>query len=612
MMIATLDGTCIQANQPMSEMLGYEAGRLVDVSVADLVHADDRDEYDLHARKLISGDIDHFIVEQRFSGRDARVIWANCSVSLLKNGAHQPVNAIWQVQDITERKAAEEALKESEGRLRAIMDNSPAVIFLRDSRGRYLLANKAYEQRWGLAPGEAIGKSLRDLFPPDLASTFLESDRQVVSNGLTAREGKLILPSGEERTTLVSKFPLPGADGTPQAVGVISQDITELKAAEEALRASEARLRAIVENSPAAVFLRDKAGRYIVANKEFHRRYDMAPGSAIGTHPLDILSVERANSVLELDKEIMDSRQSISREHIVTRPNGERRNVLYVKFPIIREDGEVESVGIISTDMTEIRRAESRLRQLQSELTHAYRLNIMGEMATGLAHELNQPLSAIVNYAQGCVRRLQSGVDCADELVSVMNKISDQAQRAGSIIRWMRGFVRKGGDDKATVDLNSLIRECAEIMDHEFDRHNIQLTMNLDQRLPPVFADRIQVQQVVLNLVRNGVEALMESDHVGRLITVSSVTREDQAEVSVIDNGPGIADETRARLFDPFYTTKEDGLGMGLSICRTVIEAHGGRLSADSEESEGSIFRFSIPFRGRAPEDPVGPSGAAT
>ncbi len=398
-------------------------------------------------------------------------------------------------------------------------------------------------------------------------------------------------------TTLILRFPVPGPDGKIHAVGAVSANITERKMVEVALKASEARLRAVMDNCPAAVCIRDRNGRVILSNREFDRRRGLPANSIIGAHVYDFWSKEQADTILAADRAVISGGRMSASEKTEAFADGLTRTALIVRFPIQRDDGEVESLGIISTDITEIREAEAKLRQQQTELAHIYRLNIMGEMATGLAHELNQPLAAIISYTQGCVHRMHTGADSSEELISAMSKVIDQATRAGDIINWMRGFVRKGGDEKSPTDLNVLLSEAVDVISHEIGKQEILLELDLSPQHLIIGADRTQIQQVALNLIRNAIEAMHAIPPAQRKLVLRSRAGGDMARVTVIDNGPGIPEAYRDRLFDPFFTTKQDGLGMGLSICRTIIEDHGGKLAIDPTSGSGTTFHFSLPLR---------------
>ncbi len=595
--LSELEGKCILVNRAMCDLLGYSESELLALSSLDIIHPDHRAAHIAIRRRLLSGDIDQHESENRYLCKDGRIIWGIGNVALVRDADGFPIKIVGQLQDVTERKSAEDALRESEAHLRAIIDHSPAIIFLRDANGRYLLANSEYEQRNGFVPGSAKGKTVHDLFPRERADYFLSRDRAIHEMGhLTQREGRVSLSNGEAMTTLILRFPVPGPDGRIHAVGAISTNITERKRAEEALKASEARLRAVMDNCPAAVYIRDWNGRFILSNPEFDRRRGMPAGGVVGRCVHDFWPKDQADAILATDRAVLTSRIASASEKNVTFGDGSIHPVLVVRFPIQRDDGEVESIGFISTDITEIRETALKLRQQQAELAHIHRLNILGEMATGLAHELNQPLAAIVSYTQGCVRRLRAGVNNPDELIAAMGKVTDQAKRAGDTVNWMRGFIRKGGEEKSPTDLNILLSEAVDVISHEIGKQGIMLELDLSPEPIVISADRTQIQQVALNLMRNGIEAMHDNPPAQRRLILQSRAHDGVATVTVVDDGPGIQEEHRDRLFDPFFTTKHDGLGMGLSICRTIIEDHGGQLAAEPANGIGTTFHFSLPI----------------
>lgn len=222
----------------------------------------------------------------------------------------------------------------------------------------------------------------------------------------------------------------------------------------------------------------------------------------------------------------------------------------------------------------------------------------MGEMASTLAHELNQPLSAIASYNTGCLNRLDVG-DMSDvELRNALTKIGVQAQRAGKIIRRIHDFVRKSEPKLQSCSLNRLVEDTAGFMEFDAKRRGVSLRVTAAPGNPHVSADRILVEQVVLNLVRNGIEAVAQAGVSKGGVTMSVVVEGGQAVVSVADQGVGIAPEVAENLFQPFFTTKEEGMGMGLNICRSIIEYHHGRLWFEPNPGGGAIFRFSLPVRG--------------
>ncbi|MGB5830948.1 MAG: ATP-binding protein [Thiohalocapsa sp.] len=257
-------------------------------------------------------------------------------------------------------------------------------------------------------------------------------------------------------------------------------------------------------------------------------------------------------------------------------------------------------VNIYARDITEVRRAEQESRQHQSELVHVCRLSTMGEVATGMAHELNQPLSAIVNYANGASRRLQGGIGDKEALVDAMRHISSQAQRAGEIIRRLRALVGKQPPSRAAVDLNYLVREVCGFVEFETGKLDLQVKLELTNGAIPVNVDLVQIEQVLLNLVRNGLDALEERASGQRSLTIVTSIEQGFALVSVRDNGPGIPPERMTHLFDPFFTTKETGMGMGLPISQTILENHDGEIWAESAPGVSTVFHVRLPIASAA------------
>jgi C4-dicarboxylate-specific signal transduction histidine kinase len=245
-------------------------------------------------------------------------------------------------------------------------------------------------------------------------------------------------------------------------------------------------------------------------------------------------------------------------------------------------------------DITARRRAEREARQRQAELAHVARVSTMGEMAAMLAHELNQPLMAIVGYASGCVLRVESDTLDSTELQSVLRRISQQAVRAGEIIRRLRDFVRKERPQRSAVNVNDLVREVVGLADVEARAHGVVLRLELDAGIPLVIVDAIQIEQVILNLVRNGIEAMMETTGTRMLTVCTSCLTGTCVDVAIIDHGKGLPTDLDDP-FEPFVSTKEKGLGLGLSISRSIVEAHGGLLSAWSDSEPSTTFNFTVP-----------------
>jgi two-component system, LuxR family, sensor kinase FixL len=248
-------------------------------------------------------------------------------------------------------------------------------------------------------------------------------------------------------------------------------------------------------------------------------------------------------------------------------------------------------------DLTERQEAERRIEDLQTELLHASRLSVMGQMASAMAHELNQPLTAVANYLEAGRHLMATGAGAPERIADLMERAVGQAQRAGEIIRQLRQFVSKGETERSMQNLNQLVEEALALALVGARQSGVRVSLELDHGLPAVILDPVQIQQVVLNLVRNAVEAMETVEK--RELTISTCPVGDNIEASVADTGPGIASEVAARLFQPFVTTKKTGMGLGLSICREIVESHHGRLTASPRPGGGTIFRLILPMTGR-------------
>ena len=257
------------------------------------------------------------------------------------------------------------------------------------------------------------------------------------------------------------------------------------------------------------------------------------------------------------------------------------------------DDGKVIGAVVVFRDISVRKQAAEEARQHQNELAHVARLSTMGEMASGIAHELNQPLSAISNYTRGSIRLLQGSQEVdRGQLIEVMERVAVQAERAGEIIRQLRRLVRKEEPERRLVAINHLVHEVADFLKPELQRSKIRLDLQLGDDLPQVWVHDIQLEQVLLNLARNAMEAMQDTEPAQRILTITTRRQADELEVAVQDNGHGIDGSIRQRLFEPFVTTKRKGLGLGLSISRGIIEAHGGRLVVDKPGESGASFRI--------------------
>ena len=509
-------------------------------------------------------------------------------------------------QQIAENRAVAKTIEESENLLRAIIDNSSALIYVRGLDGRYTLANEQHARLFGYPCNEIIGKAPYDLFPADAAATVLANDQQVLATNRPVQFEETVLWKGELRTFLSTKFAVRDPGGVIYGICGISTDITERRRMESALRHSRATLSALIDNSDEGIWALDREYRIQLLNAVARQRFPRA----YGTHPhigTDFRSVLPAAVRPEWNARVDQALagQRIVAETSVT-TDGEMHQFLVSLNPII-EATSVMGVTIFVKDITPLKRAEEQLRQHEAELAQVLRRNTMGELAAELAHEINQPLGAIANYSQGCTRRVQSGDYDLAEFRDAIDQIASEAERAGGVLDRLQNTILPVPTRNQPIDVNHLIRAAVRAV--EFRHSAIGLQLRLAEELPPGHGDTIQVEQVVLNLLHNAIDALQGVPPESRQLVVETRLAEaGSIEVAVRDTGPGLDATVADKVFQPFITTKSHGLGMGLAICRGIVEAHDGRLWVTSERGRGCTFHFTLPASDTASAGPRVPT----
>ena len=385
--------------------------------------------------------------------------------------------------------------------------------------------------------------------------------------------------------------------GIPRHVSGIALDIDEEKQLEDALRTRESHLRSILDTVPDAMIVINGYGIIQFFSTAAERLFGYAEREAIGMNVSELMPMPdqaRHDGYLARYRSTGE-RHIIGIGRIVT---GKRRDG--TTFPMHLSIGEMQSGGEpyftgFVRDLTEHQQTQARLQELQSELVHISRLSAMGEMASALAHELNQPLAAISNYMKGSRRLLAGSTDPnTAKIENAMDRAAEQALRAGQIIRRLRDFVSRGESEKRVESLSKLIEEAGALGLAGAREQNVQLRFNLNPEFDLVLADRVQIQQVLVNLFRNALEAMAQSPR-RELIASNAKVGDDMIEIEVSDTGSGFHEDVKANLFQTFFTTKETGMGVGLSISRSIIEAHGGRMWAESNAAGGATFRFTLP-----------------
>lgn len=493
--------------------------------------------------------------------------------------------------------------RSAETRLQAIIDTAVDGIIIIDASGIVRLYNPACERLFGFPPAEVLGRNVSMLMPEPYRG---EHDGYLDAYNRTGQ--RKIIGIGRDvigRRKDGSTFPMHLSvgecrDGDESLFIGIIHDITVRKRAETELRRSEAHLRSIIEAAPDAVIVIDERGLIETFSPMAERLFGYSASEIIGKNVKILMPSphrELHDSYLERYLRTGERRIiGIGRVVVGQRKDGS-------EFPMELAIGEVNAGGRrrftgFVRDLTERQTREMRLQELQNELIHVARLSEMGQMASALAHELNQPLAAISNYLQAGTRLIDMPGNLP-RVRDVLRKASDQANRAGDIIRRLRQFIEKGETERAPESLAKTVEEAAALAFVGAKEVSVKATFELASELPPVWVDKIQIQQVIVNLVRNSIEAMGTVDR--RELLVRTSAEDGEAVVVVSDTGPGLPQEIAAQLFQPFMTTKQKGMGLGLSISKSIIEAHGGRLWATAKPEGGVTFSFTIPF---APDDP--------
>lgn len=367
-------------------------------------------------------------------------------------------------------------------------------------------------------------------------------------------------------------------------------------------RSTDALFRTLTATAADGIIVIDERGLIGIYNAACERLFGYTQDEVIGKNVNMLMPSpyrEEHDSYLDNYRETGKARIiGIGREVIGQRKDG-------TTFPMYLSvgkgilDTQTIYVGIIR-DLTARNRALQKMQELQNELLHVSRLSAMGQMTAAIAHELNQPLTAVLNYINAS-RRLISGVKDphAARVADLIDRAGNQISRAGQIIRQLRDFVEKRETARIEVNINTVVEEAVNLAVVGSADVNVRVKLDLAPSLSPVLIDKIQVQQVLLNLLRNSVEA-MQQVTTRELRISTAADREGWVEVRVADSGPGLAPEVASRLFQPFVTTKEKGMGIGLSICQSIIEAHGGRIWAGRADEGGAVFQFSLPPAKRA------------
>jgi PAS domain S-box-containing protein len=498
--------------------------------------------------------------------------------------------AFASIASLSEQKRAEEALRESEERWRAVFENNPTMYFMLDAAGTIVSVNPFGAEKLGYTVEELVGRPVLNVFH--------EADRDAVQRNVAVCFEQL-------GRTMVWEFRKLRKDGTmlwvreiarampikhrPVAL-IVCEDVTERKRAEYLARQ-------VFERSPDRIAIVGRDYRYQRVNPAFERRYGMPAERFVGKHVADFLGREGFEQTAKAYYARCFSGEEVSYAEWFNISFG-RRYLAITYSPLRPTSEQVEAVLVISRDLTEHVLASEALREAQRELAHVNRLTTMGQLTASIAHEVNQPIAATVTNAQAALRWLDARLPDLEETRQAVARIVSDGIRAGEVVDRIRALIKKVPARRDRFGINDAIMDVVALTRSELSSHGVSLQTQFAQGLPLIQGDRVQLQQVMLNLIVNAIEAMNGVSERARKLSISTeMDSSNGALVAVRDSGLGLDPASLENLFDAFYTTKSSGMGMGLSICRSIIEAHGGRIWAEANVPQGATFQFTLPWQ---------------
>ena len=572
------------------------ARKITTQAVRDIIHPEDLPSFDAgFARSLGGADFDLVFRIVTRSGNEKHV---HAIGHLIEQVAGRPL-FIGAIQDVTQSKLAEEALRESERESRLIVDSIPGLVATLTPGGEVEGVNKQVLEYCGRTPEEIKQWGTSDIAHPEDLPRVIEAINQAIASGEPYEiEERVRRFDGVYRWFQVRGLPLRDSNGRIVRWYVLLTDIDARKRAEDELRRSEAFLAEGLRVSSTGTFSWRMDTDEVTLSEGLRRMYELDQNATPTVEQLfGLIHPEDIPMLVEKREQIRADNAPYEHELRVRMPDGRVKYLRTVGKVIRHQDGRLESVGA-TQDVTQRRLAEAALDKLRSEVAHVTRVMSLGALTASIAHEVNQPLSGIVTNASTCLRTLDADPPNVDLARETARRIIRDGNRASDVITRLRALFSKKELTLESLDLNDATREVISLSMSDLQRNRVILQSELADNLPRITGDRVQLQQVILNLLRNGSDAMVGVDNRPRQLLVTTERDEgDRVRLSVKDVGTGFAPQDAEKLFEAFHTTKKEGMGIGLSVSRSIIERHQGRLWAQPNDGPGATFSFSIPCR---------------
>jgi len=536
----------------------------------------------------LAGQEAHFEVEIPY--RDAGNRYISATYVPHRDRGGETAGFFVVINDFSDRHRAEQALAEERAFVSAVLDTAGALVMVTDPEGRIVRFNRECERVTGYSTGDVQGRRFDMLLLPEERSG-VEDTFELLRHGdfPNSHENHWVTRNGTRRLIAWSNTVLAGADEQITHVIAIGVDVTEQRRVENELRHSARQLKLVTDAVPVLIAYVDRDMRYRFVNAAYQDWYGVEPNDMVG-RSIDEFVDDEAFATLRSWAERAFEGEEVFFENTIPHRRRGRRVVSANLVPDRNSEGGIDGYFSVVVDITERKQHEDSDKRRLLEAAHADRLSTMGEMTTEIAHELNQPLTAIVATADVCIDLAKRMSGEQDEMLGdALTEIRDQARRAAQIIKHLRTFARRRAPDFVPAALERIIEEAIALI--SIEARSSDVTVDTRVHGPAtVDADPVLMEQLIVNLARNAIEAMISAGTESPRVRLTTSESGGTVDITVSDNGPGLSSEAKEHLFEPFYTTKPDGMGLGLAICRSVVEAHGGRIWTESSAAGGAEF----------------------